>query len=234
MFGRRFSMIPGIQKSPISASRKLNKLSNDSGTGSDFQNLPEHSPVRNVINSSFVSNSSSENSMTINDMILALDSDIVKDKFKEFSEKTHISENEKFVSSVQYYRENYCLKSDSGKKNMCLRIVKTFIEVDSVNEINISDQHRKHILENVKFESENTVPSIDIFDEAFNEITRMLFHGPWRQFLEKDSMEFNELLESKSKEQDYISKIMSILSIPKPRRPKSFEKTRDQSQEPNF
>lgn len=104
----------------------------------------------------------------------------IKEKFSEYADKTLNTENDAFIQQVQYYKTNYSDKSERWRKNICSRIVKIFIHADSSMQINISSCLRDKIIE------ESTVfpPSINIFDNAFDEVAYMLANGAWEKFVD--------------------------------------------------
>jgi len=131
-----------------------------------------------------------------------------KDKFIEYIEKTYNQENEQFLINVQYYKQEYYDKSEKWKINVCQRIIRNYITVDSPMQINISENHRNTILKC----SMEIPPHIDIFDNAFREITEILVNGVWKVFmLEQD------------KPETFINKALGILKVKNPMRP-SLEK----------
>jgi len=121
-----------------------------------------------------------------NRMLMSLKSNgNVKEKFINYALKKQNEENEKFIFSVIDYKKDFPNKSETANKNICTRMVNIFIVEKSSFEINISYDLKMKILNNAKN------PSIDIFDEAFDEIVNILANGIWKEFV-KEEMETPE------------------------------------------
>lgn len=111
-------------------------------------------------------------------MLKSLDDENVSQKFYEYANQKQIQENEKFIQHVKYYKKNYYDKSDMWKYNVSQRILRTFIENNTLMQINISEVLRNKIINECAGKVKETV-----FDDAYNEVVNMIINCHWKDFV---------------------------------------------------
>lgn len=104
----------------------------------------------------------------------------IKREFENYAESHFILDSLLFLYAVDQFRANFYSKNENLKQVVYKRIVDKFIREGSAYEINVSATQRKTILNPSSISSHQLYA---IFDDAYNEVKKMIQQGGWIDFL---------------------------------------------------
>lgn len=115
-----------------------------------------------------------------------MESDIIRHKFKTYLVTENSIENFYFWAEIKQWKQIYS-KLDFIQRNARFKFIHdVFILPKAVLEINIGYKTRSVLMEMAQQidKSLDVTPTIEIFDEAINEVLQMIVYGPYLRFKE--------------------------------------------------